>query len=179
MPITLTTFNIVIPLWWLPTTWLYSYIIVPTLRQKNKLCYSTLATFWIMSTKISIPFRKTCSLRNSLWSCRRTGVFGMGLKPMAGSPICLRYLESVPAGNICGLTRRLCLVKASLMAEYQGSPSSTEVRVWPVNLQMNSSWTSWPASASQPRTSLSNWCMSVVGVILPPHVNIMSVFSGF
>lgn len=33
-----------------------------------------------------MPFRKTCSFRNSLWSCSRIGVRFIGEKPIAGIP---------------------------------------------------------------------------------------------
>lgn len=35
---------------------------------------------------MSMPRRKTSSLRNSLWSCSNTGVRFIGEKPMAGCP---------------------------------------------------------------------------------------------
>ena len=35
---------------------------------------------------MSMPRRKTCSLRNSLWSWSSTGVRFMGEKPIAGCP---------------------------------------------------------------------------------------------
>lgn len=35
-----------------------------------------------------MPFRKTCSFKYSLWSCRRMGVWFIGEKPMAGRPTC-------------------------------------------------------------------------------------------
>lgn len=37
---------------------------------------------------MSMPRRKTCSLRNSLWSWSSTGVRFMGEKPIAGCPAC-------------------------------------------------------------------------------------------
>ena len=49
-----------------------------------------------------MPSRKTLSLRNSLWSCRRIGVWFMGENPRQGIPSVRRNRLSVPAGKISG-----------------------------------------------------------------------------
>lgn len=46
----------------------------------------TLAIAGISLSYTSMPFRKTCSFRYSLWSCSRIGVRFIGEKPIAGIP---------------------------------------------------------------------------------------------
>lgn len=107
-------------------------------------CWNTWVYFYreaislITSTKMSIPFRKMFSFKNSLWSWRRIGVWFIGENPRAGNPTSRMYLLSVAAGKMVGTIFNWCLSVAFLKALNQGSSSDTEVIVWSVNFWRNS-----------------------------------------
>ena len=81
-----------------------NYIVGQIFKLEKRLQSQTEAILQIILQKIGIPLKNMSSFKNSLWSCKRIGVLGIGENPNAGIPTSLRNLLSVPAGKICGLT---------------------------------------------------------------------------
>ena len=105
----------------------------------NVFQFYTCATSLIMSQKMSIPFKKIFSFKNSLWSCNKIGVLGIGENPKAGIPTSRINLLSVPAGKISVATFNPFLSIAALNALNHGSSWEIGVIVWSVNFCLNSS----------------------------------------
>ena len=85
---------------------------------RNNSFDQTSAMFAIISVKMSMPLRKTVSLRNSSWSWSKIGVLFMGEKPIAGIPTW--------AVNMCNNEKKRESVEKKIFSEEFSPHASSE-----------------------------------------------------